>query len=167
MTGTDPMTSLASSQAGASVTGVKLSPPEAQFVEAFLGAAAAVHRRVSTDLVRHHNITLSEYEALRHLAGATDRRMRLQDLACALALSPSRISRMIEGFERRGFIERERSADDRRRWYAILTPTGQDWLDRCEQTFAWSARRHALIALDPDTIRIITAAARRLTLPAH
>ncbi|MCM4083573.1 MarR family winged helix-turn-helix transcriptional regulator [Paractinoplanes hotanensis] len=149
------------------MTSVTLSPPEAQFVEAFLGAATAVRRRVSTDLARQHNITLSEYEALRHLADATDHRMRLQDLASALALSRSRISRMIEGFEREGLIERERPADDRRGWYAILTPTGHDWLDRCERTFVWSVHRHALTALDPDTIQIITAAARRLTLPAH
>ncbi|WP_250005131.1 MarR family winged helix-turn-helix transcriptional regulator [Actinoplanes sp. M2I2] len=154
-----------SGQAGAPVTETVLSPPQEQFFDAFLGAAAAVRRRVSADLVQLYNITLSDYQTLRHLAGAPDRRMRLQDLADARFLSRSRISRMIYSFESRGFIERERPEDDRRGWYAILTPAGQDWLDRCEPTYASSVHRHALGTLGPDTIRIVTAAAQQLASP--
>ena len=140
----------------------RLSPAEAQFLEAFLGAAAAVGRRISADLGQRNSITLSDYQALRQLAGAPDGRLRLQDLGHARSLSPSRISRVIDSFEQRGLIKRERSMDDRRGWYAIVTPAGRDLLERCEQTYAWSVHRHVLNALDPDTIRIITAAADRL-----
>jgi DNA-binding MarR family transcriptional regulator len=150
-------------QAGAPV----LSLPQEQFFEAFLGAAAAVRRRINADLVAEYDITLSDYQALRHLAGAPGRRTRLQDLADARLLSRSRISRMVHGFERRGFIERERPEDDRRGWYAILTPSGQAWLQRCEPTYAASVHRHALSALGPDTIRIVTDAARQLASPTH
>jgi DNA-binding MarR family transcriptional regulator len=92
--------------------------------------------------------------------------MRLQDLAEARFLSRSRISRMVHSFERRGFIERERAEGDRRGWYAILTPSGQDWLERCEPTYASSVHRHAVSALGPDTIQILTAAAQLLASPA-
>lgn len=142
-----------------------LSPPEEQFFDAFLGAAAAVRRRINADLMREYSITLSDYQALRHLAGAPGLRLRLQDLADARFLSRSRISRMVHSFERRGFIERERPEDDRRGWYAILTPTGRDWLERCEPAYASSVHRHVLSALGPETIRIVTAAAQQLTMP--
>jgi DNA-binding MarR family transcriptional regulator len=142
-----------------------LSLLEEQFFDAFLSAAAAVRRRINADLMDEYNITLSDYQALRHLAGAPSRRMRLQDLADARFLSRSRISRMIHSFEGRGFIERERPTGDRRGWYAILTPSGLDWLERCESTYAASVHRHALSALGPDAIRVITAAAQQLVSP--
>ena len=147
-------------------TGVPvLSPPQGQFIDAFLGAAAAVRRRINADLLAAYDITLSDYQALRQLAGAPGHRLRLQDLADVRLLSRSRISRMIHSFEQRSFIERERPEDDRRGWYAILTPAGLDWLQRAEPTYAASVHRHALSALDPDTIRIVTAAARQLASP--
>ena len=147
-------------------TGVPvLSQPEEQFFDAFLGAAAAVRRRINADLMQEYGITLSDYQALRHLAGAPGRRLRLQDLAEARFLSRSRISRMVHGFERRGFIERERPEDDRRGWYAILTPAGLDWLKHCEPAYASSVHRHALSALEPATVRVVTAAAQQLTWP--
>jgi DNA-binding MarR family transcriptional regulator len=144
-----------------------LSLPQEQFFDAFLGAAAAVRRRINADLLVEYNITLSDYQTLRHLADAPGRRMRLQDLADARFLSRSRISRMVNSFERRGFIERERPEGDRRGWYAILTPSGLDWLRRCEPTYAESVHRHALSALAPDTIQIVTAAVRQLASPGH
>jgi DNA-binding MarR family transcriptional regulator len=154
-------------QHSASRAGVPvLSLPEEQFFDAFLGAAAAVRRRVSADLLEVHNVTLSDYQTLRHLAGTPGRRLRLQDLAEARFLSRSRISRMVHSFERRGFIERERAEDDRRGWYAILTPSGQDWLQRCEPTYASSVHRHAVSALGRDTIQILTAAAQLLASPS-
>ncbi|WP_428839489.1 MarR family winged helix-turn-helix transcriptional regulator [Actinoplanes italicus] len=112
--------------------------------------------------MEEYNITLSDYQTLRHLAEAPRRRMRLLDLADARLLSRSRISRMVHSFEKRGFIERERAEDDRRGWYAILTPAGQDWWERCQSAYASNVHRHALKLLGPDTIRVVTAAARQL-----
>ena len=139
-----------------------LSPAEEQFFNLFLSAAAAVHRRVSTDLVHDHSITLSDYRALRNLDVATDRRMRLQALADASFLSRSRISRMVRTFERRGFVQRERAEDDGRGWYVCLTSAGQSWLTYFEHSYAQSVRRHVLSALDPAAVRAVTAAAQLL-----
>ncbi|MCO8275527.1 MarR family transcriptional regulator [Actinoplanes sp. TRM 88003] len=139
-----------------------LSPPEEQFFNLFLSAAAAVHRRVSADLVRDHSITLSDYRALRSLDVAPDRRMRLQALADASFLSRSRISRMVRTFERRGLVLRERAEDDGRGWYVNLTPAGQSWLTYFAHSYALSIRRHVLSALDPAAVRAVTAAAQRL-----
>jgi hypothetical protein len=68
-----------------------LSLPEEQFFDTFLGAAAAVRRKINADLLEEYNITLSDFQALRLLAEAPGRRMRLLDLADARLLSRSRI----------------------------------------------------------------------------
>jgi DNA-binding MarR family transcriptional regulator len=138
---------------------------EEQLFDALLGAAAAVRRRINADLMAEHRITLSDYQALRNLADAPGGRMRLQDFADALSLSPSRISRMVHSFQQRGLVERERSEDDRRGWYAIITPAGSDWLARCGSTYTASVHRHTMSALSPETIRIVTAAAQQLASP--
>ena len=89
-----------------------------------LRAHAATTRALSAELVAEHGLTINDYEALLLLSRAEDRRMRRVDLAGELLLTASGITRLLDGLERAGFVERASCASDRRVTYAVLTDAG-------------------------------------------
>jgi len=90
----------------------------------FLRAHAALTRELSADLVAEHGLTLNDYEVLLHLARAPEKRMRRVDLAESILLTASGITRLLEGLERAGLVERVLCDTDRRVVYAHLTDAG-------------------------------------------
>jgi DNA-binding MarR family transcriptional regulator len=92
---------------------------------ALLRAHATTTRALSAELVAEHGLTINDYEALLRLARAEDKRMRRVDLAGALLLTASGVTRLLDGLERAGFVERATCASDRRVVYAVLTPAGR------------------------------------------
>jgi DNA-binding MarR family transcriptional regulator len=96
-------------------------------VQAFaslLRAHAAATRLLSAQLTADHGLTISDYEVLLRLAQASDRRMRRVDLAEQVLLSASGITRLLEGLERAGYVDRAACDSDRRVVYAVLTDEG-------------------------------------------
>ena len=91
---------------------------------ALLRAHAAATRRLSAQLSADHGLTLSDYEVLLRLARAPDRRMRRVDIAEQVLLTASGITRLLDGLEQSGFVERASCASDRRVVYAVLTDAG-------------------------------------------
>ncbi len=95
---------------------------------ALLRAHAAATRRLSAQLSADHGLTLSDYEVLLRLARAPDRRMRRVDLAEQVLLTASGITRLLDGLEGGGLVERAACASDRRVVYAVLTDGGLEKL---------------------------------------
>ena len=91
---------------------------------ALLRAHAAVTRRLSAELMADHELTISDYEVLLRLANAPDRRLRRVDLAEEILLTASGVTRLLDGLERAGFVERGTCDTDRRVVYAVLTDEG-------------------------------------------
>jgi DNA-binding MarR family transcriptional regulator len=91
---------------------------------AFLRAHAAITRELNADLVSAHGLTINDYEVLLLLSRADGRRMRRVDLADRVLLTPSGITRLLDGLERYGFVERAECESDRRVTYAQLTDGG-------------------------------------------
>jgi DNA-binding MarR family transcriptional regulator len=92
---------------------------------ALLRAHAATTRRLSALLMEDHGLTISDYEVLLRLARAPDRRMRRVDIAEEVLLTASGITRLLEGLERSGYVERGSCESDRRVVYAVLTEAGR------------------------------------------
>jgi DNA-binding MarR family transcriptional regulator len=90
----------------------------------FVRAHAAVVRELSAELETEHGLTISDYEVLLRLAHAPDRRMRRVDLAEQVVLTPSGITRLLEGLERVGYVDRAACKEDARVKYALLTEAG-------------------------------------------
>jgi DNA-binding MarR family transcriptional regulator len=84
-----------------------------------------VTRTMSAQLVADHGLTINDYEALLHLSHAEEGRMRRVDLAERLILTASGVTRLLDGLERTGWVERASCASDRRVTYAVLTDTGR------------------------------------------
>lgn len=91
----------------------------------FLRTHAAITRQLSAELVAEHGLTINDYEVLLHLSRAPDRLMRRVDLAESVLLTPSGITRLLDGLERQGLVGRAECASDRRVTYAKLTDAGQ------------------------------------------
>ena len=95
---------------------------------------AAVTRAMNARLVADHGLSINQYEALLHLARADDRRMRRVDLADRLVLTASGVTRMLDGLEQAGYVDRDACASDRRVTYAVLTESGLEKLRTASET---------------------------------
>ena len=100
----------------------------------FLRAHAAVVRELSAELEAEHGLTINDYEVLLRLSRADDRMMRRVDLAEQVLLSPSGITRLLEGLERAGYVEKKACPSDARVSYAFLTDAGYEKLRECSRT---------------------------------
>jgi DNA-binding MarR family transcriptional regulator len=95
---------------------------------ALVRAHAAATRRLSAQLMAEHGLTISDYEVLLRLAWAPDRRLRRVDLAAEVLLTASGITRLLDGLEKAGYVERGTCESDRCVVYAVLTETGLEKL---------------------------------------
>ncbi|MFG2845381.1 MarR family winged helix-turn-helix transcriptional regulator [Kitasatospora sp. NPDC048296] len=91
-------------------------------------AQTAVVKRFDAGLSGLHGVSLSDFTLLLHLAQAPGGRMRRVDLAEALGLTASGVTRGLAPLERIGLVSREAAARDARVTYAALTPTGRERL---------------------------------------
>jgi DNA-binding MarR family transcriptional regulator len=106
-------------------------------------------------LVGAHGITEGEYGVFVALAEADDHRLRMCDLAAFLRLSPSGLTRRIDGLVKQGFVTREASSCDRRAMYAVLTDAGMQKLESAAPTHVQAVRRSLIDHLTPDEVRTL------------
>jgi DNA-binding MarR family transcriptional regulator len=91
---------------------------------ALLRAHMSATKQLNAQLVADHGLTLSDYGVLLQLAWAPDRRLRRVDLADRILLTASGVTRLLDGLERAGYVERAACDTDRRVVYAVLTEEG-------------------------------------------
>jgi DNA-binding MarR family transcriptional regulator len=108
--------------------------PEITAWVGLLRAHASATRRFNAELVAAHGLTLNSYEVLLHLARSDGKRLRRVDLAERVLLTPSGITRLLEGLERAGYVERASCASDARVTYAQLTDAGEAKLREAAET---------------------------------
>jgi DNA-binding MarR family transcriptional regulator len=95
---------------------------------------------LSADLQDEHGLTINDYEALLRLSRAEDGRMKRVDLARSLVLTPSGVTRLLEGLEDAGLVKRAACATDRRVTYAELTNAGRRKLEAASRSHVASVR---------------------------
>jgi DNA-binding MarR family transcriptional regulator len=84
-------------------------------------ACAALER----ELGERHGLGVSDFEVLERLAESDGRKFRAQDLAEAVHLSQSALSRLVDRLARHGLVERCGCDVDRRGIYVVLTEAGE------------------------------------------
>ncbi len=107
----------------------------------FLRAHAAVTSRLSSELQARHGLTMNDYEVLLRLAKAPDGRLRRVDLVESVLLTPSGITRLLDGLERDGLVRRDFCAADRRVVYAAITTEGLRRFEEASKTHLDGIRR--------------------------
>jgi DNA-binding MarR family transcriptional regulator len=90
---------------------------------------AATSRWLSASLQAEHGLSINDFEALELLARAEGRRLKRVDLARSLALTPSGVTRLLEGLEEAGLVARAACPADLRVTYAELTDAGAERLE--------------------------------------
>jgi DNA-binding MarR family transcriptional regulator len=95
---------------------------------AFLRAHSAITRQLNADLLGEHGLTLNDYEVLLLLNRSEQGMMRRVDLAEQVVLTASGITRLLDGLERTGLVEKAASSSDARVSYAKLTGAGREKL---------------------------------------
>lgn len=90
-----------------------------------LRSHAAISRTLSADLLAEHGLTINDYEALLLLARSEDGYLKRIELADGLLLTPSGVTRLLDGLERAGYVEKGLCPTDARVHYAVLTEEGR------------------------------------------
>jgi DNA-binding MarR family transcriptional regulator len=90
---------------------------------AFLRAHAAIVGALERELATR-GLPIAFYDVLEQLDGAGGR-LRMRELADAVLLSRSGLTRLVDRMERAGYVRREQCADDRRGAYAAITSGGR------------------------------------------
>ena len=129
----------------------------------FLRAHAVVVRELSSELVAEHGLTINDYEVLLRLVRADGNRMRRVDLAQEVLLTPSGITRLLEGLERAGYVERVACKEDLRVSYAQLTPAGRTKLRAAGKTHVAGIHRLFLDHFGDDERAALAELLGRLT----
>jgi DNA-binding MarR family transcriptional regulator len=127
-----------------------------------LRAHAALTRDLSAKLTLEHGLTLSDFEVLLRLSRAPERRMRRVDLAEQVLLSASGVTRLLDGLERQGLVERAACSADRRVVYAVLTEAGLERLRAAAETHFAQIDAILDARFDADEMAQLTALLDRL-----
>ena len=85
-------------------------------------------------LEHEHGLGVSEYEVLERLASPDKDQRRMQELAEAVHLSQSALSRVVGRLEADGLVVRGMCEHDRRGIYACLTDAGRDRYEAAKPT---------------------------------
>jgi len=141
---------------------VLIEQGSARAFAALLRAHAAATRALSAQLSAEHGLTLSDYEVLLRLAHAPERRMRRVDLAEQVLLTASGVTRLLDGLERSGFVERASCSTDRRVVYAVLTDEGLEKLRSARQAHLAQIETFFHARLDESELEELTALLGRL-----
>jgi DNA-binding MarR family transcriptional regulator len=98
------------------------------WVRLLRGHSATV-RALNAQLVADWGLTINDYEALLLLSRADDGRLRRADLVQSLQLTASGVTRLLDGLEAVGYVEKAHCESDARVTYAVLTASGRKKLE--------------------------------------
>jgi DNA-binding MarR family transcriptional regulator len=90
-----------------------------------MGAHAAMTRAFNAELQATSGLTVTDFEVLRRIGAADDGAMRRVDLAAAVGLTPSGITRLLDGLESGGLVRKRHCTADARVTWAEITPEGR------------------------------------------
>jgi DNA-binding MarR family transcriptional regulator len=122
---------------------------------AYLMGTTLLMDRLDDDLRRAFNISLVEYEILVRLSESEGGRLRMAQLADALAHSRSRVTHTVARMEAAGLVQRSTSPEDGRGILATMTPKGHDLLVRVAPVHVTGVRDHLVDLVSPEDLAAV------------
>lgn len=122
---------------------------------------AAATRLLGAEL-QEHDLTINDYEALLLLSQAEAGRLKRVELAQRLVLTPSGVTRLLEGLESAGLVERAACPADLRVVYAQLTELGRERLSAASCGHVGSVRTLFEEHLNDDELETLASLLERL-----
>ena len=141
-----------------------LSEPEMRSWRTLIDVTTGVLATLDNELRNEHDLSLGEYEVLARLSEEPDRSLRMTDLAGRLRLSPSGITRRIDGLVRAGLVERQQCPSDRRGSNAVLTREGMRRLREAAPAHVRGVREHFIDRLDDEQLESLARVLSKIEL---
>jgi DNA-binding MarR family transcriptional regulator len=116
----------------------------------FVATHSAITRELEAQLMGAHGLTLSDYDVLVQLARAPEHKMRNIELAKAIVLTRSGVTRLVDGLERDGLVARASCPSDKRGTLIALTDEGLRRLREAADTHLDGVRQLFLERIGPD-----------------
>ncbi len=101
-----------------------------------LHAHGSLMRSVEARLRAEHGLSANDFETLLHLSAAEHGALRRIDLAERLRLTPSGVTRLLDGLESAGLTGRRDCPTDARVTYSVITDAGREKLRQAFRTHA-------------------------------
>ncbi len=128
----------------------------------FLTTHAVLVERIEARLVAAALPPLAWYDVLWALERAPERRLRMSELAENVVLSRSNLTRLVDRLEAAGVVARERSEEDRRGAYAVITTAGRELRRRMWPVYETAIRELFESQLAATEVRHVSAALTRM-----
>ena len=132
-----------------------------------LRAHAATTRQFNAELLETHGLTLNDFDVLAQLSRGPEHGLKRAELAERVLLTPSGITRLLDGLERAGYVARGECATDARVTYAVLTDAGREKLREASKTHLASVRALLSERFTRDELDQLSVLLGRLPLAAE
>lgn len=129
-----------------------LSPTQMTAWRAFIETVGDLTTALERDLLPT-GLSLGDYQVLVYLSESPDHQMRMSDLASRLQLTPSGLTRRLDGLVQQGWVERIPSETDGRVTMAHMTATGWATLTAAAPIHVESVQRRIFDHLDAAQVR--------------
>jgi len=139
-----------------------ISGEEFRAYAALIASSTLLQRAVEQNLREQAGLTQVQFEILMNLSIAGDAGIRMARLADALIVSRSGLSYQVAQLESRGWITRQRSADDERGVVGRITPEGERIRQRVFAGHVDVVRTGFLDALEPGELELLAVALERV-----
>lgn len=138
------------------------SPEQTAHWRAFLRAHAFVMRRLESELVQAGQPPLAMYDVMVQLVEAPGRRLRMTELAEAVLLSRSGLTRLVDRMSAEGYVDRQPSPGDARGVHAVLTDAGVAALRSASRTHLRGIAEHVVAPLTDDELAALGRACAKI-----
>lgn len=122
----------------------RLSDREMAAWAGFLRTHARLVRELDDELTAAHGLPLTSYDVLVQIASSPERRLRMSELADAVLLSKSGLTRLVGRLVEQGLLERVGCENDARGAYAVITELGLKRLREARETHLRGVRERFL-----------------------
>ncbi len=139
----------------------QLSDEQLDAWRSFLRAHSEVIRTLDRELEADQGFPITFFDVLAQLTQAGGR-LRMSELADAVLLSKSGITRLVDRMERDGLVKREHCPTDRRAMYATITSAGKRALTRARPVHLRGVAEHFARHLTPEETKTLAAALGRM-----
>ena len=142
--------------------GKSLETSKASVWALLLTTHAVLLERIESRLAEAGLPPLAWYDVLWGLERAADQRVRMSELAEKVVLTRSNLTRLVDRLEDAGLVQRERSEEDRRGAYAVLTAEGKAMRRRMWPVYAQGIKELFEDRLDEAQAQVMAEALRSM-----
>lgn len=141
--------------------------PQRRAWRPYIEASVLLQTRLDEDLRAAAGMTLLDYHVLLVLAESPAHRLRMGELATRMVFSPSRLTYQVKALERRGWVLRHATPEDKRVNHAVLTATGLEALRAADRHHIATVRRLFTDDLDEHESQVLANVFTRLRSRLH